>query len=91
MEHVVSDERLKRIISRAYRAGEAGAERYTQLLADGPEVVRCRECVHYNAHIVGTKLVAVFHFCRKLRRETSPNNYCSWGERRQCAGAKEAV
>lgn len=39
MEHVVSDERLRRIIGRAYEAGEAGAERYTQLLADGPEVV----------------------------------------------------
>lgn len=39
MEHVVSDERLRRIIGRAYRAGEAGEERYTQLLADGPEMV----------------------------------------------------
>lgn len=39
MEHVVSDERLRRIIGRAYEAGEAGAERYTQLLADGPEMV----------------------------------------------------
>lgn len=91
MEHVVSDERLRRIIGRAYRAGEAGEERYTQLLADGPEVVRCRDCGCVNetlAYPEDYEHVEPMWVCCKFGHTCRPDGFCAWPDR---DGAKEAV
>ncbi len=94
MEHVVSDERLQRIIGRAYEAGEAGAERYTQLLADGPEVVLCRDCAKSResgwrcTRFVEESYDEAQEVGEIVMASVRPDGFCAWAER---AGAKEAV
>lgn len=81
MERVISDECLDAIRRRCYEAGRAGREVYTVRDADGPEVVRCRECVfsegggelcNYFADGCDDSDVAL----------VEPDGFCSFGVRR---------
>lgn len=52
------------------------------------EIIHCRDCEFYTPETIkfsdGTygSDVDVVPFCDKLRRETNPNYFCSWGERK---------
>lgn len=88
-EHIISDERLERINRTAYLAGAGGSEVYTQMGADGPAVVRCRDCVHMDMVIEfaegdgwSDSRMGV-PFCFKHRRKTMENNFCSWAKRKE--------
>lgn len=42
----------------------------------GEKIVRCRDCEHYKPNTYS-------HFtCELLTFHVQPNNFCSWGERR---------
>ncbi len=92
MEHIISDERLAHINRAAYRAGLSADEVYTQMGADGPAVVRCRDCAYFKSD-----------GCRCLRflvpypsmddgtilkggmlmANVDPSGFCAWGERKE--------
>lgn len=53
------------------------------------EIIRCRDCEAYTPETIkfmdGTygSDIELVPFCDKLRRETNPNGFCAWAERRQ--------
>ena len=47
---------------------------------DAVEVVRCKDCV--NNPRISTKTKGMV-WCRKFRSEVRPNDFCSYGERRE--------
>lgn len=76
-EYIISDERLAHINRIAYRAGLSADEVYTQVGADGGEVVRCCDC-----------LSAIFEpgkaspLCAEWFRVVPLDGYCHMGERK---------
>lgn len=50
MERIISDGCLQAIRATAYEAGKRCREVYTVRAADGPEVVRCRDCRCFDAY-----------------------------------------
>lgn len=80
MEHVISDECLSSIRRKCYEAGASGREVYTSRGPDGPEVVRCRDCIHFRPDNPSThtpsKCSGVFAFVHP-----DPDGFCSWGRR----------
>lgn len=80
MERVISDECLDAIRRRCYEAGRAGREVYTVRDADGPEVVRCRECVFSEGD--GDLCVFFADGWNKHTANVDPDGFCAWGIRR---------
>ena len=74
-EWIISDERLAQINRTAYRAGKCRSEAYTQVGADGEQVVRCLDCC--NADMEEGSL-----WCCELRRGVPESGYCHLGLRR---------
>ena len=58
------------------------ALRLKQPAADVVEVVRCRECVHYEQFATGI----IEQVCALTDRFCDPNDYCSCGERKDGDG-----
>ena len=75
-EHIISDERLERINRTAYLAGAGGSVVYTQMGADGPAVVRCRDCLSLSEASDGSR------YCGQLMRKVPMNGFCHLGVRR---------
>ena len=68
MEWVVSGERLAAVAQQAYDAGRNGDEVFTHMGADGPAVVRCRDCAFDKQEcILGEE------------RGMHPDGFCAWG------------
>ena len=80
MERVISDECLDAIRRRCYEAGRAGREVYTVRDADGPEVVRCRECAFSEGD--GDLCVFFGDGWNKHTANVDPDGFCAWGIRR---------
>lgn len=76
-EHIISDERLARINRAAYWAGANFSVAYTQMGADGPAIVRCRDCLSLSEASDGSP------YCGRLMRKVPPVGYCHLGERRE--------
>lgn len=85
MERIISDERIAHINRTAYRAGRCASDVYTQVGADGEEIVRCRDCFYWRDE----------DFCANPQWQairsssglvecpcTFPESFCSFGERR---------
>ena len=53
---------------------------YNLKIAPAVEVVRCSQCV--NNPRIGTKTKGMV-WCRKFRSEMRPDDFCSYGERRE--------
>lgn len=78
-EHIISDERLEQINRTAYRAGKCRSEVYTQVGADGEQIVRCRDCYYATPY----QNDETIYICRQWDNETVPSDgYCHMGERR---------
>lgn len=92
-EHIISDECLTAIWQTCYEAGKLGREVYTVRTADGPEIVRCRDCKHVAWGVAcGDYGEREVFSCFRLREtsrdkdyrrvfEVNPDGYCAWGER----------
>lgn len=79
MERVISDECLDAIRRRCYKAGRAGREAYTVRDADGPEIVRCRDCKFSDSMGYQCRW---FHGDYLTHAQVQPEGFCAWGERR---------
>lgn len=82
MERVISDECLDAIRRRCYEAGRAGREVYTVRDADGPKVVRCRDCKYANRYGYQLECVRPIQGAYSECTEVYPEDFCSYGERR---------
>ena len=76
-ERIISDERLAHINRAAYRAGLSADEVYTQMGADGGEVVRCRDCLSLSEASDGSR------YCGQWMRKVPSYGYCHLGEREE--------
>lgn len=76
-EHIISDERLWQNNRAAYRAGAGGSVAYTQMGADGPAVVRCRDCLSLSEASDGSR------YCGQWMRKVPSYGYCHLGERKE--------
>lgn len=80
-ERIISEECLEAIWKTCYEAGKLGREVYTVRTADGPEIVRCRDC-----KMSLNNGEACWYFAHEEWGETvpaivRPDGYCAWGER----------
>lgn len=88
-EYIISADRLESVQKQAWHAGHSNVEPCKLSASDGEEIIRCRDCGFYTPETIkfmdGTygSDIEVVPFCDKLRRETNPNGFCSWAERRQ--------
>ena len=46
------------------------------------EVVRCRDCKHYDTDDAASEVYSNRYWCNKICRYMPSCGYCSWGERR---------
>lgn len=84
-EHIISDEVLKSIQRTCYEAGKAAREVYTVRGADGPEIIRCRDCRYFS---LKKDDIALHNspLCKRVRKSewaVSSNGFCAWAERRE--------
>ena len=75
-EWIIGDERLEQINRTAYRAGKCRSEVYTQVGADGEQVVRCRDCMSLCEADDGSS------YCGDWMRKVPLDGFCFKGERR---------
>lgn len=78
MERVISDACLASIRRKCYMAGRAGREAFTVRGADGPEIVRCRDCFFSDC---GGELCNYFGVGCDNAVLVEPDGFCAWGER----------
>lgn len=78
-ERIYSDEAMRSIRRASYRAGAEGLSAYSVRGADGPEVVRCRDCAHWRAPdaVSDARCDGVFAFVKP-----DPGGFCAWGRRK---------
>ncbi len=76
-EYIISGERLWQNNRAAYRAGAGGSVAYTQMGADGPAVVRCRDCLSLSEASDGSR------YCGQWMRKVPSYGYCHLGERKE--------
>ena len=60
---------------------EAGIEVDTVFVKDLQEVVRCRDCEHYDTEWT-SEAHPGRHWCYVFCHYTEPDGFCAWGERR---------
>lgn len=78
-ERIISSECLTSIRQTCYEAGKKGREIYTVRAADGPEIVRCRDCKYGKAlEYVGCIMLS---WPEGVQKPKDPNGFCAWGER----------
>lgn len=77
-ERIYSDDVMKSIRRASYRAGADGLSAYSVRGADGPEVVRCRECLRSKED--GSRLLCDHPRCIGFL-VAEPDGFCAWGER----------
>lgn len=79
-ENVISDECLASIRRACYEAGKNGREAFTVRGADGPEIVRCRDCVHFRQE---NQNAQTSPRCNGVFTFVNPNHdgFCAWGRR----------
>ena len=51
-----------------------------ELIESYENIVRCKDCYYYDK---GENEVDAWEYCIFLRHNTSDDDFCSWGERRQ--------
>lgn len=94
-EYIISDELLSSICQVCYRAGKAGKEAFS-VRTPSVEIVRCGECKHYDEDAgFCTRFREVVEEHLDLDwpyqipewgyLESTPDDYCSWGKRREDA------
>ena len=62
------------------------AEKELEVPSAEPQIIRCKECKHYNKFIVTLSKTgqAVWdEYCEKFRRSVTADDYCSRAERRE--------
>lgn len=74
-EHIISDMRLEHINRAAYCAGRCASDVYTQVGADGEEVVRCRDCLSLSDASDGIR------YCGQWMRKVPMDGFCHLGVR----------
>lgn len=83
-EKLISADRLKQVLDKnfGHTGGAAVLEQLIDIApaVDAVEVVRCYQCV--NNPRIGTKTKGMV-WCRKFRSEVRPDDFCSYGERRE--------
>ena len=47
------------------------------------EIVRCRDCKHYDPNDEPSEVFPNSYWCDRLTVYMPPNGFCSWGERRE--------
>lgn len=68
------------ITGRKYICGVAQDKNGAPYLFNVGELVRCKDCYHYDKR---ENEAESWEYCRFLRHNTSDDDFCSWAERRE--------